>query len=65
MPRKRPATKKDRRFAQIAEFKERFRDLPLDKLRERLSLCLVKEAAIAVRELIDEKEAQAACKEQR
>ena len=50
-------TKRESHFSRIAEFKERFRKLPTDKLRRRLKdfgHLLEKEAAIALRELLEE-----------
>jgi len=51
--------KRDRHFERIEEYKERFRNYPIEKLEERLALGnLFKEAAIAYRELIEEKKAE-------
>jgi hypothetical protein len=49
--------KRQRHFDRIAEFKERFRALPTTTLQRRLNAgMLVKEAAIALRELLKERE---------
>jgi len=49
-------SKQDRYFEKIAEYKERFRNFSIEKLEERLALGnLYKEAAIAYRELLEEK----------
>jgi RNAse (barnase) inhibitor barstar len=49
--------KKELHFSRISEYKERFRNQPLEQLHKRLtSGYLDKEAAIAMRELIEEKE---------
>lgn len=49
--------KKDQYFFKISEYKERLKDLSLEQLRTRQSTgYLYKEAAIALRELIEEKE---------
>jgi hypothetical protein len=51
--------KKEQYFSKIAEYKERFRKLPMHILKGRLgSGFLYKEAAIAIRELIEEREKQ-------
>ncbi len=48
--------KRDKYFEKIAEYKERFQNLPTQKLHDRLtSGKLIREAAIALRELIDER----------
>ncbi len=44
-------------FERVAEFKQRFRGIPSQTLRDRLNGgMLEKEAAIALRELLDERE---------
>jgi len=49
--------KRDRSFERVSEFKERFRSLPTDVIRARLDTgMLQKEAAIALRELLEERE---------
>ena len=49
-------SKQDRHFGQIEEYRERFRSYSIEKLEERLALGnLHKEAAIAYRELLEEK----------
>ena len=49
--------KREKHFEKVAEYKARFENLPTEKLRERLSFGkLIKEAAIAYRELIEERE---------
>ena len=51
--------KKQRRFETIAKYKERFSDLTIEKLKQRLSNgSLYKEAAIAIRELLEEKSSE-------
>jgi hypothetical protein len=48
--------KKQRHFDRVAEFKDRFRALPTHTLQSRLDTgILVKEAAIAIRELLEER----------
>jgi hypothetical protein len=48
--------KRRRHFERIAEFKERFRLLPTETIRRRLNTgMLQKEAAIALRELLEER----------
>lgn len=43
-------------FERIAEFKERFRDLSTEQIQQRLNTgMLQKEAAIALRELLEER----------
>ena len=50
--------KQARHFAQVAEYRERFRQLPTSVLRARLAGgSLYREAAIALREVIAEREA--------
>jgi hypothetical protein len=55
-------TKQRRYFELVAEYKERFRKLPSDTIRSRLaSGPLIKEAAVACREVLEERgEAEAA-----
>lgn len=49
-------TKQSRYFEQIAEYRERFRRLPSDTIRSRLAGGpLIKEAAIAYREVLEER----------
>lgn len=49
--------KREKHFEKVAEYKARFENLPTEKLRERLSFGkLIKEAAIAYRELIEERD---------
>jgi hypothetical protein len=49
-------TKRDRHFAQVELFKQRFTEVPTEVLKERLAAgILVKEAAIAAREVIEER----------
>ena len=49
-------SKQDRHFEGIEEYKERFRSYSVEKLEERLALGnMYKEAAIAYRELLEEK----------
>lgn len=53
--------KQEQYFAKIAEFKERFRKLLTASLRSRLTECrgfLYKEAAIALRVLLEERDQQ-------
>jgi hypothetical protein len=50
--------KRERRFQKVAEYKERFRDLSTEMIRYRLNefgSALDKEAAIALRELLEER----------
>lgn len=50
--------KREHRFATIAEYKARFYSLPTEKLQARLaSNVLYKEAAIAIREILEERAA--------
>jgi hypothetical protein len=52
-------SKQEQYFRKIAEYKERFRKLPTETLKGRLgSGFLYKEAAIAIQELMEEKEQQ-------
>ncbi|MEH1940550.1 MAG: hypothetical protein V7L01_10080 [Nostoc sp.] len=54
-------SKQEQYFRKILEYKERFRKLPTEKLRRRLQNSggfLYKEAAIALRELVEEREQQ-------
>lgn len=49
--------KRDKYFEKISEYKARFEKLPTEKIREMLSHGkLIKEAAIAYREILDERE---------
>ena len=49
--------KREKYFEKVAEYKSRFEKLPTEKIREMLShRKLIKEAAIAYRELIEERE---------
>ena len=49
--------KRDQRFERIAEFRERFRQLPTDTIRRRLNTGMLQpEAAIALREVLEERE---------
>ncbi len=49
--------KRERRFERIAEFRERFRKLLTDTIRRRLNTGLLQpEAAIALREVLEERE---------
>jgi DNA-binding transcriptional regulator GbsR (MarR family) len=54
--------KQDQYFAKVNEFKERFRKLPTERLKAKLNTGypLVKEAAVAVRELLEERTAREA-----
>jgi hypothetical protein len=50
--------KREHYFQKIAEYKERFRKLPTEKIQHRLLAsggCLYKEAAIALREFLEER----------
>lgn len=50
-------SKRKQHFDKIAEYKERFQNLPTEKIRLRLRSCaLIKEAAIALREILEERE---------
>ena len=50
-------SKRDKHFEKVQEYKDRFRQMSLESLRERAnSPSLFKEAAIALRELIAERE---------
>lgn len=52
--------KQERYFQKIAEYKERFRHFSTEKIRHRLlNGYLYKEAAIALRELLEEREQRA------
>jgi hypothetical protein len=54
--------KRARYFEKIAEFLERFRDLPTETLRSRLATgTLQKEAVVALRELLEERQPQSHC----
>jgi hypothetical protein len=56
--------KRDHHFAKVAEYKDRFRRLSTETLHTRLRDFeggLYKEAAIAIRELLDERERGEAC----
>jgi hypothetical protein len=49
--------KRERRFERIAEFRERFQKLPTDTIRRRLNTGMLQpEAAIALREVLEERE---------
>ena len=49
-------SKRQQYFERIAEFKQRFENLPTDILKERITTgSLQKEAAIAIRELLEER----------
>jgi len=53
--------KRERHFQKVAEYKERFRRLSTQTIRRRLNdfgSTLYKEAAIALRELLEEREQQ-------
>jgi hypothetical protein len=55
--------KRDHHFAKVAEYKERFRHLPTETIRDRLRDFgggLYKEAAIALREVLEEREREGA-----
>ena len=52
--------KRERHFERIAEFKDRFRPLSTETIRRRLNVgMLQKEAAVALRELLEERESGA------
>lgn len=53
-------SKRARHFQEIAVFRQRFRNLSTEKLRERLhSGVLLKEAAIAIREILEKRKENA------
>ncbi|WP_426079296.1 hypothetical protein [Janthinobacterium sp. PSPC3-1] len=53
-------SKRDKHFEKVREYKDRFHPMSLEFLREKLnSPSLYKEAAIALRELIAERESTA------
>lgn len=57
-------SKRDKHFEKVQEYKDRFRLMSLESLRERAnSPSLFKEAAIALRELIAERESAASHQE--
>lgn len=50
-------SKRDRYFEKVNEFKERFRHLTAAQLEQKLAFgALVKEAAVAARELLEERQ---------
>ena len=52
-------TKQQKYFEKVAEYKERFRTLPTETIRLRLaSVPLIKEAAIALREVLEDREGE-------
>lgn len=62
----RPMSKRDKHLAKVQEYKDRFRRMSLESLRERAnSPSLFKEAAIALRELIAERESAESHQEHR
>jgi len=53
-------SKQKQYFQKITDYKERFREMTTEELRQRLQshgISLYKEAAIALRELLEEREA--------
>ena len=54
-------SKQQHYFAKVAEYKERFRQVPTDQLRAHLAGGnLYKEAAVAIREVLEERQAAGA-----
>ena len=50
-------SKRERHFERVAEFKDRFRPLPTETIRRRLNIGILQtEAAIALRELLEERD---------